>query len=182
MPFADLGTGDLEISRFEVAVVCPGMGALVTSIIRVVMSIVNATQVSFIIDINSRTDISPCHRRCSNHAAKGVIADTSLKYPWRPWIECGNKEVDHDPDLRRGGSIWRANQMYAAQIRRAGVECDPLQFASPDCVGNDELGFVEDPETGDGNCDESVAVIGPHGSLYSNALVPVLAEPPFFGS
>jgi len=45
--------------------------------------------------------------------------------------------------------------VYAARIRGAGVECDPLQFTSPDCVGNDELGFVEDPETG-----------GEHGSLY----------------
>ncbi|KLU27135.1 hypothetical protein EOS_06080 [Caballeronia mineralivorans PML1(12)] len=111
-----------------------------------------------------------------------MIADTSLKCPWRPRIERGDKEVDHDPDLRRGGAIRRANQVYAAQIRSAGVECDPLQFASPDCVGNDELGFVEDPETGDGNCDESVAVIGQHGSLYGNALVAFLAEPPFLGS
>jgi len=70
-----------------------------------------------------------------------------------------------------GGSIWRTNQVYAAQIRGAGVECDPLQFASPDCVGNDELGFVEDPETGGGNTVTFVKVSLPPRAPYVHVLV-----------
>jgi hypothetical protein len=73
-----------------------------------------------------RGRLRPCHRRRSNHAAKGVITDTSLKCPWRPWIERGDKKVDHDLDLRRGCSIWRTNQVYAAQIRGANLEINGI--------------------------------------------------------
>jgi hypothetical protein len=69
--------------------------------------------------------------------------------------------------------------MYSPDVRGPGIECDVLQFSSPDRVRHDELRFIQNPVTCDGSRDEGIAVVGSHCSVHSDTVFTILAIQPF---